>query len=113
MPAPDHPECEAEGLVYRGAACHKSQPKRSFILVGPRLSADRGRSLMSEVVPSEVSPPAQRKLYLISYGCQMNDYDSAKMADVLAASHGYARTQHPDEAELGRESGRERVCRYV
>src|SRR3546814_10119539 len=68
MPAPDHPECEAEGLVYRGAACHKSQPKRSFILVGPRLSADRGRSLMSEVVPSEVSPPAQRKLYLISYG---------------------------------------------
>src|SRR3546814_20010005 len=30
----------------------------------------------------------------------MNDYDSAKMADVLAASHGYARTQNPDEADL-------------
>jgi tRNA-2-methylthio-N6-dimethylallyladenosine synthase len=55
---------------------------------------------MSEAAPSEVAPPAQRKLFLISYGCQMNDYDSAKMADVLAASHGYARTQNPDEADL-------------
>src|SRR3546814_12840488 len=98
MPAPDHPECEAEGLVYRGAACHKSQPKRSFILVGPRLSADRGRPLMSDVVPSEVSPPAQRKLYLISYGCQLNDYDSAQMADVLTASHAHARPPNPDPA---------------
>ncbi|SFF58616.1 tRNA-2-methylthio-N6-dimethylallyladenosine synthase [Fontimonas thermophila] len=41
-----------------------------------------------------------RKLYLISYGCQMNEYDSAKMADVLAASHGYQRTDNPDEADL-------------
>nr|WP_245586134.1 tRNA (N6-isopentenyl adenosine(37)-C2)-methylthiotransferase MiaB [Solimonas soli] len=30
----------------------------------------------------------------------MNDYDSAKMADVLAASHGYARTDKPEEADL-------------
>lgn len=41
-----------------------------------------------------------KKLYLISYGCQMNDYDSAKMVDVLAASHGYERTQNADEADL-------------
>ncbi len=41
-----------------------------------------------------------RKLYLISYGCQMNEYDSAKMTDVLAASHGYQRTENPDEADL-------------
>lgn len=30
----------------------------------------------------------------------MNEYDSAKMADVLAASHGYQRTLHADEADL-------------
>ena len=47
-----------------------------------------------------MSQAASKKLYLISYGCQMNDYDSAKMADVLAASHGYTRTQNPDEADL-------------
>jgi tRNA-2-methylthio-N6-dimethylallyladenosine synthase len=41
-----------------------------------------------------------KKLYLITYGCQMNEYDSSKMADVLAASHGYTRTQDPDEADL-------------
>ncbi len=41
-----------------------------------------------------------KKLFLISYGCQMNDYDSTKMVDVLAASHGYERTQNPDEADL-------------
>ena len=41
-----------------------------------------------------------KKLYLITYGCQMNEYDSSKMADVLAKSHGYERTQNPDEADL-------------
>ena len=40
------------------------------------------------------------KLYLISYGCQMNEYDSTKMADVLARSHGYERTQVAEEADL-------------
>ena len=33
-----------------------------------------------------------KKLYLITYGCQMNEYDSTKMASVLEASHGYTRT---------------------
>ncbi|TXH03866.1 MAG: tRNA (N6-isopentenyl adenosine(37)-C2)-methylthiotransferase MiaB [Nevskiaceae bacterium] len=41
-----------------------------------------------------------KKLYLITYGCQMNEYDSAKMADVLKQSHGYERTQVPEEADI-------------
>ncbi|MGH8540078.1 MAG: tRNA (N6-isopentenyl adenosine(37)-C2)-methylthiotransferase MiaB [Stenotrophobium sp.] len=41
-----------------------------------------------------------KKLYLITYGCQMNEYDSAKMADVLRQSHGYERTQVPEEADI-------------
>jgi len=55
---------------------------------------------MSDAVPNDSQSPAPRKLYLISWGCQMNDYDSAKMADVLAASHGYTRTDKPEEADL-------------
>jgi len=47
-----------------------------------------------------VPPAMSKKLYLITYGCQMNEYDSSKMADVLAKSHGYERTQNPDEADL-------------
>ena len=41
-----------------------------------------------------------KKLYLITYGCQMNEYDSSKMADVLQQSHGYERTQVPEEADI-------------
>ncbi len=37
------------------------------------------------------------KLYIKTFGCQMNEYDSAKMADVLAAEHGMELT---DQAEL-------------
>jgi tRNA-2-methylthio-N6-dimethylallyladenosine synthase len=33
-------------------------------------------------------------------GCQMNEYDSDKMADVLHASHGYELTSNPEEADL-------------
>jgi tRNA-2-methylthio-N6-dimethylallyladenosine synthase len=31
---------------------------------------------------------SSEKLYIKTFGCQMNVYDSAKMADVLEASHG-------------------------
>ncbi|ANO52002.1 tRNA (N6-isopentenyl adenosine(37)-C2)-methylthiotransferase MiaB [Woeseia oceani] len=40
------------------------------------------------------------KLYIKTYGCQMNEYDSEKMADVLRASHGYELTATPEEADL-------------
>mgnify|MGYP006205343365 CR=1 FL=1 len=49
---------------------------------------------------SAVPAAVRMKLYIKTMGCQMNEYDSAKMADVLAASHGYTRTQNPDEADL-------------
>ena len=40
------------------------------------------------------------KLYLLTYGCQMNEYDSSKMADVLQKSHGFERTLLPEEADV-------------
>jgi tRNA-2-methylthio-N6-dimethylallyladenosine synthase len=40
------------------------------------------------------------KLYIKTHGCQMNEYDSAKMADVLAASHGLELTGREDEADV-------------
>jgi tRNA-2-methylthio-N6-dimethylallyladenosine synthase len=40
-----------------------------------------------------------RKLYVKSYGCQMNVYDSQRMADVLARE-GYVETAAPDDADL-------------
>ena len=40
------------------------------------------------------------KLFIKTHGCQMNEYDSAKMADVLAASHGLELTAHEIEADV-------------
>jgi tRNA-2-methylthio-N6-dimethylallyladenosine synthase len=40
------------------------------------------------------------KVYIKTFGCQMNEYDSAKMADVLRAAEGYQSTDDPAEADL-------------
>ena len=41
-----------------------------------------------------------KKLYIKTNGCQMNEYDSSKMADVLHASHGLEVTDNPHEADV-------------
>ncbi len=41
-----------------------------------------------------------RKLYIRTFGCQMNQYDSARMADVLAEADGYELTGTPEEADV-------------
>jgi len=41
-----------------------------------------------------------RKLYIRTFGCQMNEYDSDKMADVLSASDGVVTTDRPEEADV-------------
>ncbi|MCU7799944.1 MAG: tRNA (N6-isopentenyl adenosine(37)-C2)-methylthiotransferase MiaB [gamma proteobacterium symbiont of Lucinoma myriamae] len=40
------------------------------------------------------------KLYIQTFGCQMNEYDSAKMADVLRESHGVEQVQEPQDADI-------------
>jgi tRNA-2-methylthio-N6-dimethylallyladenosine synthase len=41
-----------------------------------------------------------RRLFIKTFGCQMNEYDSARMADVLASSHGYVLCDQPEHADL-------------
>jgi tRNA-2-methylthio-N6-dimethylallyladenosine synthase len=41
-----------------------------------------------------------KKVFIKTFGCQMNEYDSGKMADVLHAAQGYEPTQNVDEADL-------------
>ena len=41
-----------------------------------------------------------KKLYIKTFGCQMNEYDSQKMADVLRESHGYELTEAAGDADL-------------
>ena len=41
-----------------------------------------------------------KKVFIKTFGCQMNEYDSDKMADVLGAAQGYEPTDNVDEADL-------------
>ncbi len=41
-----------------------------------------------------------RKVYIKTFGCQMNEYDADKMADVLGAAQGYEKTDDPEQADL-------------
>ncbi len=41
-----------------------------------------------------------KKVFIKTFGCQMNEYDSDKMADVLGAAQGYESTQDVEEADL-------------
>ncbi len=45
------------------------------------------------------TPPDRKRLHVITWGCQMNVYDSARMQDVLAPL-GYAPTPAPDDADM-------------
>jgi tRNA-2-methylthio-N6-dimethylallyladenosine synthase len=42
----------------------------------------------------------QKKIFIKTFGCQMNEYDSDKMADVLGASDGMVRTDHAEDADV-------------
>ena len=57
-----------------------------------------------------------KKLFIRTFGCQMNEYDSDKMADVLAASEDIVKTDTPEDADIilfntcsVREKAQERV----
>ena len=42
----------------------------------------------------------QKKVFIKTFGCQMNEYDSDKMADVLRASEGMIKTETPEDADV-------------
>lgn len=61
-----------------------------------------------------------RKLYLRTFGCQMNSYDSDRMADLLAGAEDAVLTDDPEEADIVlfntcsiREKAQEKVFSYT
>jgi len=52
-------------------------------------------------VPAEpLAKSSTQRVYIKTFGCQMNEYDSARMADVLAAAEGIERTDRPEDADV-------------
>jgi tRNA-2-methylthio-N6-dimethylallyladenosine synthase len=41
-----------------------------------------------------------QKLFIRTFGCQMNEYDSDKMADVLGSAYGTVKTDSPEDADI-------------
>ena len=79
-------------------------------------SAQRACHARRQSAPQTDRPRVNRKLYIRTFGCQMNEYDSDRMADVLAASDGLALTDSPENADVilfntcsVREKAQERV----
>ena len=67
----------------------------------PPLAANHGTAgAQAEAVAEAVAVAVAKKVFIKTFGCQMNEYDSGKMADVLHAAQGYEPTQNVDEADL-------------
>ena len=47
-----------------------------------------------------MSDSVTKKLFVETHGCQMNEYDSARMADLLGESHGLEPTDSADDADI-------------
>lgn len=61
---------------------------------------DTAATPVAPAAPAAAAPTGARKLFIQTHGCQMNEYDSAKMADVLAASDGMELTDKVEEADV-------------
>lgn len=53
-----------------------------------------------ETAFATMSDQTAQKVYVRTFGCQMNEYDSEKMTDILRQSHGLEPTDRPEEADV-------------
>ena len=52
------------------------------------------------LMPVATVSPSAKRVYIQTQGCQMNVYDSDRMADLLGESHGFVLTDDPEQADL-------------
>ena len=72
----------------------------------PKAQISKTQNLVTPTLAVSVEPtmpPADtrvKRVFIETQGCQMNVYDSEKMADVLGDSHGMVLTDNPEEADV-------------
>ncbi len=63
----------------------------------PAITATEIPNTLSEMPSSEMQ---SKKLYIKTHGCQMNEYDSSRMKDLLGQSHNMVATEDPEDADV-------------
>jgi tRNA-2-methylthio-N6-dimethylallyladenosine synthase len=58
------------------------------------------KNLLSDITPTAGDLVAPKKIFIKTFGCQMNEYDSSRMADMLSASDGMIETSTPEDADV-------------
>ncbi|MEY8876380.1 MAG: tRNA (N6-isopentenyl adenosine(37)-C2)-methylthiotransferase MiaB [Leptothrix sp. (in: b-proteobacteria)] len=64
------------------------------------MHTDSTPSTLDVVDAATAAPASGKKVYIRTFGCQMNEYDSDKMSDVMHAAEGYTPTDDPEQADL-------------
>jgi tRNA-2-methylthio-N6-dimethylallyladenosine synthase len=66
--------------------------------MGPDAGGSKPQTCEIEATP--IIHSMSKKVFIKTFGCQMNEYDSDKMADVLNASEGLIKTETPEDADV-------------
>ncbi|QIM48865.1 tRNA (N6-isopentenyl adenosine(37)-C2)-methylthiotransferase MiaB [Pusillimonas sp. DMV24BSW_D] len=74
-------------------------PLKRFATRSPAPQTPSSSAVGAQVV-NKAPPGGPRKVFIKTFGCQMNEYDSDKMLDVLGGEQGVEVTQNPDEADV-------------
>lgn len=93
-----------ETTLKRGATGATSQTKTLEEAASAARAAMAAEAKLSDEALDKLAKLRQsdgpKKLYIKTFGCQMNEYDSDKMIDVLHAKEGMELTQNPEEADV-------------
>ncbi len=60
----------------------------------------RSSARYAQVKNPDLTLPQTKKVFIRTFGCQMNEYDSQKMADVLHEFEGYEKAETPEDADI-------------
>ena len=86
----------------KNASRNVDAPKSAKAAEDGNVTLNKSRDINVPVVAKSDNTPLNKntkKVFIKTYGCQMNVYDSERMADVLAPI-GYAPVDAPDDADL-------------